>query len=257
VTEAQLQERLETALDTAFAAGRITLRYFQTGVVPEWKADATPVTVADREAESLIRQRLERSFPDDGLLGEEFPEKPARSGYRWVIDPIDGTKSFVHGVPLYGVLLALEGPEAVELGVVHLPALGETVWARRGAGCWWNGRRARVSAESRLGEACVCYTSSTSFAAAGRQEAWSRLRGQVRLVRGWGDCYGHVLVATGRAEACLDPVMAVWDCGPLLPILTEAGGTFTDWQGQASIRGRDAFSTNGVLYPAVLAALQG
>lgn len=252
-----MQGRLEAALEVAHAAGRVTLRYFQTGLEPEWKADATPVTIADREAEALIRQRLERLFPGDGLLGEELPEQPGRSGYRWIIDPIDGTKAFVHGVPLYGVLVALEGPDAVELGVVHLPALGDTVWARRGAGCWWNGRRARVSTVPGLGEACVCYTSSTSFAAAGRQQAWARLCARARLVRGWGDCYGHVLVATGRAEACLDPAMAVWDCGPLLPILTEAGGTFTDWDGQPTIRGRDAISTNGALFAAVLGELRG
>jgi len=256
-TDAGLAERLAAALEAAYLAGRVTLRYFQTGVQPEWKADATPVTVADREAETEIRGCLGRWFPDDGLAGEEFPEKRSRSGFRWIIDPIDGTKSFVHGVPLYGVLLALEGPEAVELGVVHMPALGETVWARRGAGSWWNGRRARVSTVARLEDACLCYTSSTSFLAQQRQEQWSRLTAKARLVRGWGDCYGHLLVATGRAEASFDPAMKPWDCGPLLPILTEAGGTFTDWRGQATIYGPDAFSTNGALFGQILGELQG
>lgn len=247
-----LRSRLELAIEAAWQAGRITLRYYQAGVQPEWKADESPVTVADREAEQKIRQLLERSFPDDGVVGEEYGSQEGASGYRWLIDPIDGTKAFIQGVPLYGVLIGVETPEGVEAGVVLLPALDELIWAARGEGCWWNGRRAAVSRVDRLQDACLCYTEGGSFAKHGQARAWEALCRSSRVQRGWGDCYGHVLVATGRAEACFDPVMNPWDCGPLLPILEEAGGTFTDWQGQATVYGQDAFSTNGRLFPGVM-----
>jgi len=250
------RSRMDFAAETAWQAGRITLRYFQTGVEPEWKADESPVTVADREAEKKIRAAIEKAFPEDGIVGEEFGEKPGRSGNRWLIDPIDGTKSFVQGTPLYGVLIAMEGREEVEVGAVYLPALDEMICAARGEGCWWNGRRTAVSAVRSLNEACLCYTSWTSFAAQGKADPWNRLVGRARLVRGWGDCYGHILVATGRAEGCFDPIMNPWDCGPLLPILEEAGGTFTDWEGRRTIHGADAFSTNGHLFPAIMEELR-
>lgn len=242
---------MEFAVDAAWRAGRITLRYFGSGVKVDAKADQSPVTVADREAERALRDLIRARFPKDGIEGEEYGHEEGTSGFCWLIDPIDGTKSFVQGVPLYGVLLAREGPDGVDVGCVYLPALEEMVWAGRGEGCWWNGRRARVSSIGTLGEACICFTSWKSFAENGRTEQWENLVAQARLVRGWGDCYGHILVATGRAEASFDPIMNPWDCGPLLPILEEAGGTFTDWQGEATIRGKDAFSTNGLLLPAI------
>jgi histidinol-phosphatase len=252
-----LRERMEFAVETAWQAGKITRRYFQTGVEPEWKADASPVTVADREAERQIRERIEMRYPEDGILGEEFGDKPGHSGNRWLIDPIDGTKSFVQGVPLYGVLVAMENPDGVVVGAVCLPALDEMVWAGRGEGCWWNGRRAKVSSVSELAKARCCYTSWTSFVQEGKAGVWGRLSEKVGLLRGWGDCYGHLLVATGRADASFDPAMNPWDCGPLLPILEEAGGTFTDWRGRATIYGPDAFSTNGHLFNSVMEHLNG
>lgn len=247
---------LEFATDTAWAAGRITLRYFQNGVHVDTKADESPVTAADREAEQAIRARLQQAYPEDGLVGEEFGPTPGTSGRRWFIDPIDGTKSFVAGVPLFGVMLGLEAADGrVVAGAVYLPALDDMIFAARGEGAWWNGRRARVSGVSRLADATICYTSSTSFARQHREAAWQQLRQKVRLVRGWGDCYGHILVATGRAEAMLDPIMNPWDCGPLPVILDEAGGSFTDWQGQPTIHGDDAVSTNGTLHDDILRSL--
>ena len=252
---AGLRSGLDFVVDAAWQAGKITLRYFQSGIQPEWKEDLSPVTVADREAETKIRELLARAYPEDGIVGEEFGVEEGKSGYRWLIDPIDGTKSFVQGVPLYGVLIAREGPDGVDLGCVYMPALDEMVWAAKGEGCWWNGRRAAVSTVDKLDEACICYTSSPSFVAEGRASEWQRMIEGVRLCRGWGDCYGHILVATGRAEASFDPIINSWDCGPLLPILEEAGGTFTDWNGQATIYGKDAFSSNGHLFPPILGCL--
>ena len=244
---------METATQLAWVAGRATLRYFQTGVGVELKSDATPVTAADREAEQIIRMGLQQDFPEDGVLGEEFGEIAGSSGRCWIIDPIDGTKSFVRGVPIYGVLVGLEDQRGeVVVGAVYIPALDDMVHAAKGHGCWWNGRRARVSSVQDFSEACVCYTSSRSFFQQRRDYVFHELAGKVGLLRGWGDCYGHLLVATGRAEVMLDPVLSPWDCAPLVPILQEAGGTFTDWRGEATIRGKDGVSTNGHLFDEVM-----
>lgn len=252
-----LRAEMEFAADTAWAAGRMTLAHFQTGVAVEHKPDASPVTIADREAEGLIRDRLQRAYPDDGLVGEEFGRSPSSSGRTWYIDPIDGTKSFVAGVPLYGVLIGLEGSDGdCCAGAVYLPAVDEMLCAARGEGCWWNGRRARVSDIADVSAASLCYTSSRSFAECGRAAAFDTLSTRVSMVRGWGDCYGHVLVATGRAEAMLDPIMNPWDCGPFPVLLGEAGGTFTDWQGTSTIHGADAVSTNGHLFDDILPHLR-
>ena len=243
---------MEFSIDVAWQAGKIIMRYFGTGISPDWKTDNSPVTIADREAEQLIRKLILNSFPDDGLVGEEFGTKASNSGFTWLIDPIDGTKSFVQGVPLFGVLLARQGPNGMDLGCVYMPALDEMIWAGLEHGCWWNGRRARVSDTSRLEDSCICFTSPISFAQNSRKDEWEKLSNASRLVRGWGDCYGHILVATGRAEASFDPVMNPWDCGPLLPIMKEAEGTFTDWNGEATVYGKDAFSTNGHVFEEVM-----
>ena len=170
-----IPQRLEFALEVAYQAGKSTLSRFQTGLEPDWKADQSPVTEADRESEQKIREMIGRAYPKDGIVGEEFDDVESSSGCSWIVDPIDGTKSFVHGVPLYGVLLAFEDPEGVQVGVVHMPALGEMVWAAKGEGCWWNGRRARVSNVSELSQACLCYTESTAFTEQGCGHRWERL----------------------------------------------------------------------------------
>lgn len=250
-----LDGRLDLARRAAWQAGRLTLHYFQTGVQADWKEDQTPVTVADRQAEETLRALIHDAFPQDGILGEEFGDQPGTSGYRWILDPIDGTKSFIQGVPLYGVLIGVEGPEGMEAGVVYLPGLDEMVWAARGQGCHWNGRPARVSETDDIAQACLVFTSASSFSEQNRATQWQALVQASRIQRGWGDCYGHILVATGRADACFDPIMNPWDCAPLLPILQEAGGTFTDWGGEATVYGRDAFSSNGRLYDQIMARI--
>lgn len=241
-----LAQRLNIATAAALEAGKVTRRYFQTGVAVELKKDRSPVTIADREAEDLLYSILSREFPGDAFLGEEQGERAGSSGYRWIIDPIDGTKSFIQGVPLYGVLVGLEDPagDAV-LGVVYLPGLDEMIAAARGEGCTWNGKPARVSDVATLDDACVVFTSLTTFEDSSRLEAFERVRASARVCRGWGDCYGHMLVATGRAEVMLDPILSDWDCAALLPILEEAGGTFADWSGRRTIHGKSGISTNG------------
>ncbi len=251
-----LRDLLEFAVDLAEKAGEITLRYFQGRFAVETKADASPVTVADREAEAYIRQAIESRFPNDGIVGEEFGEARPEARRRWIIDPIDGTYSFVRGVPLFGVLIGVEREEESVVGVIHLPALGETVAAARGEGCHWRGQRARVSDTSELGGALCLATELRSEGEPARSAALDRLASAVGAARTWGDCYGYALVATGRADVVVDPAMHVWDCAALLPVIEEAGGRFTDWRGERTIRGGDAVASNGPLHEGVLALLK-
>ncbi|MBM4458351.1 MAG: inositol monophosphatase family protein [Chloroflexi bacterium] len=243
-----LRSYLEFALDAAWQAGRITLGYFQTDLVTQRKADNSEVTLADRQAEEKLRELIGRYWPDHGIIGEEFGSQPAGSRLTWILDPIDGTRSFVHGVPLYSMLIALVDGETPLLGVIHLPALNETVYAAQGAGCYWNGRRAHVSAVDRLSDAVLLASEPAAFAEHGKDGAWQRLVAATPIHRTWGDGYGYALVATGRAEIMLDPAMHLWDCGPLLTILQEAGGVLTDWQGRATIYGGNAIGTNRLLF---------
>lgn len=252
----ELRPFLEFALDAAWKAGQRTLAHFQVDVDVERKSDLSPVTIADRTAEQVLRELITTAYPDHAILGEEFGEEQRGSRFRWVIDPIDGTQSFIRGVPLYGVLVALEIDGTPQVGVTHFPGLGETVAAARGHGCWWNGRPARVSTTMRLEEAAVGY-SDAGMLIRRLGDDWGGLLSATRVQRGWGDCYGHCLVATGRLDVMLDPAMNPWDCAALIPILDEAGGRFTDWTGRARIDGGDAFSTNGVLHDTVREYLLG
>ncbi len=247
---------LEFLTQTAYLAGRATLAHFQSGVQAAFKADNSPVTIADRQAEELIRARIEVSFPGDAIVGEEFGLKEsAGASRRWIIDPIDGTKSFLRGIPLYAVLIGLEVDGRVVAGAAYYPAMDEMLAAADGEGCWWNGRRARVSSVPRLSEAWISSTDSASFDRRGRREAWQRLMRAAYFRGGWGDAYGYLLVATGRAEVMLDPVMAVWDCGPFPPIFREAGGYFGDWQGNEGIYAGQALATTAALKDEVVALL--
>ncbi|MGQ9501996.1 MAG: histidinol-phosphatase [Anaerolineae bacterium] len=250
-----LRTLLDFAMDVAWQAGQLTLAYFQTDVDVEWKGDNSPVTVADRGAEKLMRRLIEKRFPSHAIIGEEFGEATRDSKYRWIIDPIDGTRSFVRGVPLYGVLVGLEIDGDAVLGVVYFPALREMVAAARGEGCRWNGRLVHVSNTVSLDQALLLYTDAFDFVKYGYAQVWERLQTATHTQRSWGDCYGHCLVATGRAEVMLDPVLSVWDAAPLLPILQEAGGTFTDWSGTPTIYGANGMSTNGLVFEPILQIL--
>lgn len=245
----KMQDILEVALDAAWQAGRITLGYFRRDITVERKGDSSPVTAADREAEKLIRGIIEKKYPGHAVVGEEYGESAAEgASHRWIIDPIDGTRSFVHGVPLYGVLIGLEVEGSMELGVVNMPALDEMYYAVRGGGAYLNGRRIRVSDVKEMGMATALLTNPKSFYDTGIDGLWDRIRENTRQQRGWGDCYGHMLVASGRAEFMFDPLVSIWDVAAVVPIVTEAGGTFTDWKGRCTIHGGNGISTNGHLY---------
>jgi histidinol phosphatase-like enzyme (inositol monophosphatase family) len=244
---------LEFALDAVWQAGRLTLGYFQAGVSVDRKADNTPVTIADREAEQRLRALINQYWPEHGIVGEEYGQSTTNSQYTWIIDPIDGTKAFVSGVPLYANLLALLDGDSALLGIVHLPALNETVYAVRGEGCYWNGRRAHVSRVDQLKDAVLLTSGIDAFG--NKAAAWQQLCNATYIQRTWGDAYGYTLVATGRAEIMLDPAAALWDCAPLQVILEEAGGTFTDWRGNPTIHAGEGVATNGLLLEQVLRTL--
>jgi histidinol-phosphatase len=255
-----LSPYLEFAARLAHRAGRITLGYYQTDLRPDFKPDDTPVTAADRAAEQFIRGEIEAHYPDHAIVGEEFGESvPVResatesvSSFRWIIDPIDGTKSFMRGVPLYAVLIGLEIEGQVRVGAAYYPALDEMLSAADGLGCWWNGRRAHVSETAAIERAFVCYTNVRNMAKYGRSGAWERLVQAAYATRGWSDAYGYLAVATGRAEIMLDPVMSLWDCGPFPPIFREAGGYFGDWQGNPGHTYGEALACNAALLPDLL-----
>jgi myo-inositol-1(or 4)-monophosphatase len=253
-----LRAYLDFATEAAYLAGRLTLGYYQTGVRPDFKADDSPVTIADRKAEELIRARIEQQYPQHALIGEEFGANAnTHATHRWFIDPIDGTKAFWRGVPLYAVLIGLEIEGVVQVGAAYYPALNELLCAATGEGCWWNGRRAHVSSVSSLKQAVVTHADSANFDKYGRAAAWARIRASTYFRAGWGDAYGYLLVATGRAELMLDPIMNAWDGAPFPPILQEAGGYFGDWQGHATIHGNEALGTTQALLPEVLRLIQG
>ena len=250
--EKELRQLLDFAVDLARAAGQITLNYFRQSFETATKSDGSFVTVADCEAETFLRGTIAERFPQDAILGEEGGAQEGTSDRRWILDPIDGTFSFVHGVPFYGVLIALEIAGQPTIGVINLPALGELIHAAHGLGCFWNGAPARVSSTAKLEDALLLATDFRACAAQGFGAAAEELQLRAKESRTWGDCYGHALVATGRADIMLDPVMKVWDCAALQPIIQEAGGTFTDWGGARTIRGGNAISTNSVLFEEVM-----
>jgi histidinol phosphatase-like enzyme (inositol monophosphatase family) len=255
--ELQLREVLDFAVEAAQLAGAHTLGYYNTDTPVERKADHSPVTAADRGAEELLRRRIEAAYPTHGIVGEEHGTKTGTAAARWILDPIDGTYSFICGVPLYAVLVGLEWEGEMAVGVIHMPALAETVYAARGLGCWWNGRRARVSAVDDLAQARLVYGGAKFLQQSRRGAELQRLLDACHKDRGWCDAYGYALVATGRAEISLDPVMNVWDTAALLPVITEAGGRLTDWDGTVTHTAPEALATNGRLHDQVLATIRG
>lgn len=258
-----VDHRLEFALAASADAERLVMdRYLDSRLRVEFKADRSPVTEADRGAEEQLRGALVRAFPEDSVLGEEFGETPGTSGYRWILDPIDGTKSFIHGTPLFGMLIGLEFQGRPAAGICRMPALQEVVYARRGGGAWWrvgsgSPRRAAVSSASALGDSLFCFTAVEGFAEIGRLDVLTGLSAACRLTRGWGDCYGHLLVATGRAEVMVDPLLSEWDAAALIPIVAEAGGVFMDWTGVETATGGNGVSTTPALRESVLKQIEG
>jgi histidinol phosphatase-like enzyme (inositol monophosphatase family) len=242
-----LDTRIAPAAELARLTGDIALRHYRSTLVVETKADGSPVTAADRAAEVAARDWVRRFFPDDGVLGEEFGAERADARRRWVIDPIDGTKSFVRGTPLWGSLVALCEGERVLAGAAYFPAVGELIAAAPGAGCWWNGSRCAVSRVAALGDAAVLTTDGRFRERPEWRAGWERAAAAAAVARTWGDCFGYLLVATGRAEMMCDPILSPWDAAAFQPIVREAGGVFTAWDGRDTAFGGSAVATNSAL----------
>src|SRR5947209_2936302 len=258
-----LQSRSDLMKRAAKEAGQIALGYYPDLKAADftaqviWKDDNSPVTVADRNAEALLRKVLLEAFPDDGFLGEESGDQPGRSGYRWIVDPIDGTRSFVRGIPHWATLVGLEYRGEAIAGVAVEPVLNMTYRALKGDGAFRNNQPIRVSAIDRLDEAIMFYSSLSWFVGAGKQDEFLRLVALTQRQRGFGDYYGHLLVAQGSGEFMVEHGVHAWDVAALKPIVEEAGGKFTDWNGKPTIHSPDCVSSNGRTHEAVLAFMRG
>ncbi len=269
MSDSELDKRLALANEIAVAAGKLTLKFFRTDrfeVIR--KGDGSPLTVADQEAETFLRQQISDAFPDDAIVGEEFGQQEGDSGYGWILDPIDGTKSFISGVPLYGTMIGIERTidssdmrESV-IGSVYLPGIDEGIFASKGSGAWHfsgSGKpvAASVSKTSTLADSVLVTSQVETFGERDAMDVYHRLAESVYFSRTWGDVFGYLLVATGRVEVMIDPVLNIWDAAAVQPIIEEAGGRFTDWHGVSRIDAGDAIGSNGLVHNSVLAILKG
>jgi len=253
---AEWKSRYDAGIHAAQAAGKVALGYFDTAVAVELKEDHSPVTIADRNAEKTLREHILKHFPDDGFLGEEFGDSPGSTGYRWIIDPIDGTRSFIRNIPIWATLLGLEYRGEMLAGITYIPVWNQTFRALRGDGAYRDDRRIRVSDVPRLDKSLISYSSFGFFKKAGKQEAFATLLAKTERSRGYSDFYGFILVAQGSVEVMVDHGVHIWDVAGLQVIVEEAGGRFTDWDGKRTIDRPDVLATNGRVHDAALEILR-
>lgn len=244
---------LHAVTELSQAAGATAMQWFGRQFAVDIKLDGSPVTIADRSAEEFARAWISERFPADGVIGEEFPPLRPDAARQWILDPIDGTKAFVRGVPLWGTLVAVCEGERVLAGAACFPAVNEVVSAAPGEGCWWNGSRAAVSTVGTLAHATALVTDDRFPEHAERGARWRELAADCGVARTWGDCYGYLLVATGRADFAIDPLMNLWDAAAISPILAEAGGRYTDWLGVDDVHQPEGLGSNGLLHESLVA----
>ncbi|QEG23910.1 inositol monophosphatase family protein [Mariniblastus fucicola] len=264
MSQSESTQRYELAQQIAKSAGKVTLNWFQTDRFEvEKKADRSPLTIADRESEKHLREQIAKHFPDDSIVGEEFGVTEGSSPWRWILDPIDGTKSFISGVPLYGTMVAvdraIEGSDDREclIGSVYLPGLDEGIHAMKGQGAWhFRGTetptKASVSTTTEIADAVMATSQAETFGEVGAADAWNRLAKEVYFCRTWGDVYGYLLLATGRIEVMTDAILNIWDAAAVMPIVEEAGGVFTDFRGERKIDSGNAMASNGPFHDRLL-----
>lgn len=265
----EVGSRLALANRIAVEAGKLTLKHFRNEDLKVIrKGDGSPLTVADQEAETFLREEIGKAFPDDAIVGEEFGVTEGTSEFRWVLDPIDGTKSFICGVPLYGTMVAVEqtgdsGVRQSVIGSVYLPGIDEGIFASTGQGAWYfqgdqPAVQARVSGTKRLEDAVLVTSEVETFGERDPDAAsvYRRLAENVYFVRTWGDVYGYLLVATGQVDVMIDPILNVWDAAAVQPIIQEAGGRFSDWSGTPRIDAGESVGSNGLFHDEILKLLQ-
>jgi histidinol phosphatase-like enzyme (inositol monophosphatase family) len=271
MTTAAVQSRLALALDATFDAANAIQEMFRgLSIDVVWKHDGSPVTKADQQAEKILRQRINNVFPEDAIIGEEHEAENGTSGFKWIIDPLDGTESFIRKVPVWGTLVGLEHEGEMVAGLCYMPAQREFAWSSKGAGCWWvpdttgapniealrdRAQRAQVSPMDTLKEAMIVTSGQGAFHRSCRVEAFNKLRAATRKDRGWGNCYGHLLVATGRVEASIEPKIREWDVAPFASMLAESGGKLTDFDGKESVYSTHCICSNGRLHGAIIKTL--
>ncbi|MCG2590587.1 histidinol-phosphatase [Rhodohalobacter sulfatireducens] len=242
-----LQELQSAAVDFAEEGGKSTLKYYKKSFDLEFKSDDTPVTNADRNAEKVIREKINKYYPEHGIIGEEFGTENEDADVVWVLDPIDGTQSFIHGIPFYTTLIGILVEGQPEVGVIYAPALDEMVAAATDLGCTLNGSEIEVRECKDLSKATFLSTDVTTYEEHGFQKPLESLLKSTRIHRTWGDAYGHMMVASGRADIMIDPILSIWDAAALLPVVSEAGGSFTDVHGEKTIETGNAITTNTTL----------
>ena len=242
----------QEAIDIARKGGVHTLKYFKKSLDIERKSDDSPVTIADREAESIMRKAIAERYPEHGIIGEEHGRTNEESPVQWILDPIDGTKSFIHGIPMYTTLIGVLVEDEPVVGIIFAPALDELCEAAKGKGTRLNGELCSVRKCNNLSEATFLSTDVNTHAKFGYGSSFQSLVEKTRIHRTWGDAYGHMMVATGRADLMFDPVLNIWDAAPLLTILQEAGGVFCDTIGNETIQSGNGLSCSRELLPHVL-----
>jgi len=259
----EVNPRLELANRIAVEAGKITLKHFRNSSLNVIKkGDGSPLTIADQESETFLRQQIAANFPDDAIVGEEYGMSEGTSPFTWILDPIDGTKSFISGVPLYGTMVAVEQEVSSDhreslIGSVYLPGIDEGIFASKGNGAWYftgdeSPSRAEVSKTSTLSDAVLVTSEVETFDERDARDVYNRLALATWYSRTWGDVYGYLLVATGRVDIMIDPILNVWDAAAVQPIIQEAGGRFSDWSGTSRIDAGEAIGSNGLLHEEVL-----
>ncbi len=256
-------KELEYALGVVKASERITLKYFRSKFRVDYKTDKSPVTIADKSCEKFLIRELSKKFPHHGFYGEEFGDNSSGSEYRWIIDPIDGTRNFTRGIPYWGTLCALElvedplsGKGEIVAGIMTLPALKKVYYASKKHGAFCNGKRIKVSKVKELAKSTVVFGGLSYFVGTKYEEAFLGIAKAAYHDRGFGDCFGYTFVAEGNAEAMLDPVVSPWDVAAIKPIIEEAGGVFTDFEGNPTIYGKTGLAGNPFLHEAILKKFQ-
>lgn len=250
-----IKKLLNFSLDLIKECNHISLKYYKKTIKPEYKKDNSPVTIADKKCEKFLISSIKKKYPEHSFLAEESGVQDKNSEFKWIIDPIDGTKNFMRNFPFWGTLLALEYQGEVIIGVIALPAMKQVIYAGKGLGCYQNGKRVKVSKVSSIDKSYFIYGGIEYILQQPYKEQFLALVGKSYYDRGYGDCFGHTLVINGKAEFMLDPHVSPYDVAPIKICVEEAGGIMTDLKGEKTIYQRGVLTSNGWMHEEILRAL--